>query len=307
MNRFLIPGALFWSALALGTSFSGGPLGLLELLFLLAPWVIVPLGLSFVPESLSIRLARRLQPAAALLTTVSFFLPRGLPAAALATPWLGVTALAAWGGLLGLKAAFRGGVPPLLVTAALLFPPIGSVHLISSRLGYALAGFPEPIILLTAIHFHYTAFAAPILAALAARALEGRWGLLARASGLGLVGGTPLLAAGFIFSPRLKAVAVGVLTLSVMGVAAAQAAARTRLPSRGARLLLLVSSAAVLAGMALAAIYEHGFYSGRSWLSIREMAWSHGLLNGLGFSLLGLLGWHRSGAAGSGKDLRGGP
>ena len=258
--------------------------GLLELMFLGAAWIVVPLGLRLLPESRPLALARRLHPAAAILVTVSFFLAKGPVAAALALPWLALNGLVALGGLLGLKDAFRGGVPALLMTAAMMFPVVGGIHLVSSRLGHPLAGFPEPIILLTAIHFHYTAFAAPILAALAR-------GTLGSTAGLGLVGGTPLLAAGFLFSPTLKAGAVGLLVLSVIGVAIAQFAAISRLRSPTARLFLAVSSLCVIAGMILAAVYEHGFYTGRSWLSISQMAWSHGLLNGIGFSLGGLAGW----------------
>ena len=259
-------------------------IGLLESLFLLAAWVITPLALRLLPDSKPLALARKLQPVAALLATISFFVAKGPIAAALALPWLALNGLVALGGLLGLKAALRGGIPALLMTAAILFPPVGGVHLVASRQGYPLAGFPEPIILLTAIHFHFTAFAAPILASLAG-------GRLGKVAGLGLVGGTPLLAAGFLFSPHLKAAAVGLLVVSVIGIAIAQLAALPRVESRPARLLLALSSLSVIAGMILAAVYEHGFYTGRSWISIPQMAWSHGLLNGLGFSLGGLAAW----------------
>jgi hypothetical protein len=291
MNRFLLPGSIIWCALALASALGAGPLGLIEILFLLAAWVLVPLGLPFLPDSPPVRLARLIQPVAAILSTVSFFLPKGILAAVLAAPWLALNGLVALGGLMALKTAFRGGFASLLLIAAMLFPPVGGIHLISSRLGHALGGFPEPIVLLTAVHFHYTTFAGPILAALVSRAGSGSGAFMAKAGGAGLVGSTPLVAAGFIFSPPLKIVGVGILTVSVLLVAASQIAALPRIPSRQARLLLALSSAAVLAGMILAAIYEHGFTTGRSWLSIPQMAWSHGLLNGPGFSLGGLLAW----------------
>jgi hypothetical protein len=259
--------------------------GLMELLFLLAAWVIVPLGLSFLPDSAPLRWARRLQPFAAALVTLSFFLAPGLLAAGLAVPWLILNGLVALGGLFVVKTSLRGGVPALLLLAAMFFPTVGGVGLIASRFGYALGGFPEPIVFLTAIHFHYTAFAAPILASLSSRSR------LARIAGLGLVGSTPLLAAGFVFSPILKAVAVGILCVSVIGLALGQLSQVPKLPNARAKALLTASSLAVVAGMVLAGIYEHGFYTGRAWLSIPQMAWSHGLLNGAGFSLCGLLGW----------------
>jgi hypothetical protein len=230
-----------------------------------------------------------LLPAPALLTTISFFLPTGIPAAALAAPWVLVNVLVALGGLMVAKEAFRGGIPSLLIVAAMMFPPVGGVHLVASRLGYPLSGFPEPIIILTAVHFHYTAFAAPILASLTSR--TGPLSGLARIAGLGLVGGTPLLAAGFLFAPRLKPVAVGILVISVIAAAVTQLAAMKTLEPRRSRLLLLVSSLAVIAGMVLAAVFEHGVATGRTWISIPEMAWSHGILNGVGFSLCGLLAY----------------
>src|SRR6185503_15693325 len=202
MNRFVLPGAAVCAALAIVSAMGVGPLGLLELLFLLAAWVIVPIGLRFLPDVGPIRLARRIQPAAAVLATISFFLPTGIAAAALAAPWTILNGLVALGGLMTVREAFKGGIPSLLLLAAMMMPPVGGVHLVSSRLGHPMAGFPEPIILLTAVHFHYTAFAAPILASLTAR--TGPWAGLAKAAGVGLVGGTPLLAAGFLFSPVLK-------------------------------------------------------------------------------------------------------
>lgn len=289
MNLAVLPGAVVCAVLALVSALGVGPLGLLELLFLLAAWVIVPLGLDFVPDVTPVRLARKLQPAAALLTTISFFLPTGLPAALLAIPWAILNVLVALGGLLVVKDAFRGGIPSLLILAAMMFPPVGGVNLVAFRLGHPLAGFPLTIILLTAVHFHYTAFAAPILASLTCR--TGPLSGLAKAAGVGLVAGTPLLAAGFLFWPRMKPVAVGILVISVLAAAATQLAALKKLQLRKSRILLLVSSLAVIAGMALAAVFEHGVYTGRTWISIPEMAWSHGILNGIGFSLCGLLAY----------------
>jgi YndJ-like protein len=289
MNRFVLPGAGVCAALALVTAAGVGPLGLLELLFLLAAWVIVPLGLDFVPDSLPVRLARRLQPVAAILATISFFLPTGLPAALLAVPWAILNGLVALGGVMTVKEAFKGGIPSLLILAAMMFPPVGGVHLVSSRLGHPLSGFPEPIIILTAVHFHYTGFAAPILAGLTCR--TGPLTGLAKSAGIGLVGGTPLLAAGFLFFPRLKPVAVAILVLSILAAAATQIAAMPKLKLRRSRVLLLVSSLAVIVGMVLAAVFEHGVWTGRTWISIPQMAWSHGILNGIGFSLCGLLAY----------------
>jgi protein-S-isoprenylcysteine O-methyltransferase Ste14 len=87
------------------------------------------------------------------------------------------------------------------------------------------------------------------------------------------------VAAAFAVSAAVAAIGVGQL-----GVIPS-------LRTRAARALLAVSSAAVLACMALAGVYALGEYLRTGWLSIPEMARTHGALNALGFALCGLLAW----------------
>ena len=47
----------------------------------------------------------------------------------------------------------------------------------------------------------------------------------------------------------------------------------------------------MIAGMGLAATYAISDVLGKDWLLIPRMASTHGVLNGLGFVLPGLLGW----------------
>jgi len=51
------------------------------------------------------------------------------------------------------------------------------------------------------------------------------------------------------------------------------------------------SPATILAGMTLACVYAFGEFLGKDWIFIPAMARTHGLLNGIGFVLVGLLGW----------------
>jgi YndJ-like protein len=51
------------------------------------------------------------------------------------------------------------------------------------------------------------------------------------------------------------------------------------------------SPATILAGMTLACVYAFGKFLGKNWIFIPAMARAHGLLNGIGFVLVGLLGW----------------
>lgn len=297
--RFPRFGAVAWAALVGVSCYSPARLGLLDLLFLLAVWIIVPMGIPLLPRVPLLRRAAVLQPLAASLTTLSFFLPKGLPAACLAGSWMGVNALLLAGGVTALKSTFRGGVSSLLKIAALFLPAIGGINLVASRLGYPLAGFPEPIILLTAIHFHFTGFAAVILAALAVESTPGRRAFLPIAGGLGLLVSTPAIAVGFLHSPLLKSAGVALLSASMIALALAQFMIAKQFRSGSGKFLIGLSSASVTAAMILAAVYEHGFATGRSWLSISQMSWTHGLLNGLGYCLAGLLGWRIEQAGGN--------
>jgi hypothetical protein len=58
-----------------------------------------------------------------------------------------------------------------------------------------------------------------------------------------------------------------------------------------AAILLSISSASILGGMACAAAYAVGEFTGIGTISLGQMARIHGPLNGLGFALAGLLGW----------------
>jgi hypothetical protein len=255
---------------------------MIELLFLAAPFGVVPLALRLLEAPRPLRLA--VWPLA-ILAAASFAVPKGPWAGALAAPWAAFSALGALWGLTRL----RRELPRLLETAGLLLWPVGGAHLIASRLGMEVLGFREPIVLLTAVHFHYTGLALPVLAARSADRTP--WPRLHLASALAAVGGTPLLAVGFLYSRPLQLAAAWLVSLGVWGLAASQLGCRPRLRDLTARDLLAMSSASAGAGMALAAIYALGEFLHRDWLPIPTMAAGHGVLNGLGFVLGGLWAW----------------
>ena len=275
LRRSAMAGAVAWGLVA-----AAAPIGLIEKLFLLAPLVAVPLAFALLEPAPW--MSGLLQPVAAAAATASFFVPPGYVAAGLAAPWAILTGVAALEGLMRVRTyAFE----EIATTLSLLLLPVGGGWLMASRAGVAPLGFGEPIALLTAVHFHFTAFLAPTLAVLAGP------GRLFTASALGILGGTPLLAVGFVFSPALKLAAVFLLVAALAGVAVLQLRALPRLKRRMSKVLLALSSAAVLAGMAVAGLYEIGFFTGRGWLSIPEVARVHGPLNGLGFAVAGLMAW----------------
>ena len=296
LRRIALVAGAIWIALAAGFALRLVPLGALDLLLLLAPLVAVPLGLALVafhaaaiPPPLELSLPC-LQIPASLLVAASFFFEPGRLAALLVIPWLAHALLVAlWGvadSLAALKAR-RATAAMVGRIAARLLLPVGAAWLLLTRSGTDLMGYGEPITELTAVHFHFTAFAATLLLAEA-----GPWmGSWLRAQLAGLIGGIVVLATGFNLSLAPLKTAGAVLIAAALIAYAIRMIAHSPGPHPSGRILLGISSCCVLVGMGLAVIYAAREMTGPGWPSIPEMIRWHGVLNGIGFTLCGLLGW----------------
>jgi hypothetical protein len=286
-------GGIVWLTLLFVSALQLMPLWTLELLFLLAPLVLVPMAFGLIGTQASshwLVAAERAQPWAAYMAAASFVPPRGPLAAAASTPWLIVTLLgAAHAAVLAWKTPIRGAeqTPRL---AGLLMLPVGAGWLLLSRLGARPLGFEEPLPLLTAVHFHYAAFLAPVLVAEPARLL----GTCAeyRLFVAGTCAAPPLIAAGITFSPPLELAGAALLAVSLGGFAVLTLwRAVPQLPRGGARALVATSSFSALGGMLLALLWAGGSFFDAPLVSLSQMAHLHGALNAIGFCGLGLLGW----------------
>lgn len=276
-------------------------LTLIDLLFLLAPLVIAPLGLRLIafdqgPASRPLAAAVRIQPVGAALATVAFILPIGVAAAILASAWLLVCAIAALGALAYLVQG--RSLHPLRLTpaAAVAFMAFGAVWLVLSRAGIAPLGLSPIVVELTAVHFHFTGFAATLMAALVLGSLHREQGTssgIALAAALLMIAGSPVLAAGW-GTPFHVLQVVGAILVAA-GVLATAAIfffrSASLVESTWARVLLRASALAPLVPMVLAVEYSAGRIFGFPTLDIHAMALIHGDLNALGFSLLGLVAW----------------
>jgi hypothetical protein len=265
------------------------------ILLLLAPLVVVPLGLQLAgPLSWPGRVAEILQLPAALLLVVAFVLPAGSEAGLWTVPWLLVTGLVC---LEGLVRVLRRGLRPvteLCLDAGLVFLVVGGLWTSAARAGLRPLDFESTIVLLTANHFHYAGFVLPILAGLAGRQLPGR---ISQATALGVLAGVPLVAAGITatqlrFAPWLECLAALVMAAAGLGVACLHLAlawqgGRTRL----VRGLWGVAGGSLVFGMVLAACYGLRIYLPLEGLSIPWMRALHGTVNVFGFALAGMAGW----------------
>jgi hypothetical protein len=285
LPAFAVGGGILWLALVASRLAGLTRLTLIDVLFLLAPLVIAPLGLALIefdeglPSSLLVA-ARRVQPIGA----------------AVASGWMAVCAIAALGALAYLVQG-RSLHPMRLATAAAVgFMAFGAIWLVLSRAGVAPIGLSPVIVEMTAVHFHFTGFAATLMAALLLTRLGPDRGLVQRAAiaaALLLVVGSPVLALGWATPVHLFQVAGAVLVAT--GVVATSAILFFRsarlVESTAARVLLRLSALAPLLPMVLAVEYSAGHVFGFPTLDIQGMALIHGDLNALGFSLLGLVAW----------------
>jgi hypothetical protein len=339
-SRWATAGAAAWVGIAVLARMGIARIGVIELMFLFAPLVIVPLGMELGRvggfESGAARglagMAQTLQPLGAVLAVVAVCLPPGQRAGACAVGWMGVCGLLAVFGVVELGAVVLGSaragpaaemekltgeapVAPRVVTMSAQVVAVGSrlsriagcvgrvdlavggAWLVASRLGWRPMGIQEPIGLLTAVHFHFAGFATAMIAGATLRFAEarfaGRDGLLRWLRGVVvLVLGMPfLVAAGFVISPGLKMAAAMVFSASVAGLAGFVWMCAGRVEDGTARGFLRASAGAVFVGMALSGTYAVADFVKSELLPIPRMASTHGVLNALGFCLLGLLGW----------------
>ena len=310
LTRAAFLGVLVWMGfLFLCLEVPPGPMELGAHLLLLAPLVLVPLFLdaaaSTTPSRFVVWASFGLAPAA-LAFASSFLLPTGRGAALLVIPWAVVTgliALDALGRLRTLWAHRRWDAAEIVLASGFGMLPGGAVWALLSRAGLDPGPYGDLVVLLTAVHFHYAAFVAPVWAGLLGRfvAAEARPVLrgLYTVCGLGVVLGTPLVAIGIAASrgpaggAAIETVGVVLLTFSAIGLGTLGLAMAPRVDDRWAGVMLAVSSGSLVAAMGLALWFNVG---ARFGLASPDVAWMlprHGWLNAIGFGLWGALGWRR--------------
>ena len=267
-------------------------LGPVEVLFLVAPLAVVPLALRLLDGGSSeLRGLRRFQFPAAALALAAFFPARGPWAALWSAGWMLFTlAVAAHGARRLWRGVTAAAITAGDVAAAggCLLLPVGGAWLVLSRSGTTVWGFEEPIPLLTAVHFHYAAFAALTLVAQAGRVLAGA---LYRAIVGSALAGPLLVAAGITSTPVLELAGAAILTAAISTLSVQTLVRIVPRSGSAAGSLLAVSSLSALAGMACALAYAIGQATDLGVVSLGQMARLHGPLNGLGFCLCGLAGW----------------
>ena len=297
--RMAAMGAAIWLVLLAGVFFGVFRLSIFDLLFLLAPLVVGPLALSLIPTTqgsvlsqLCNAVARYLIPLGAGSVTASFFLKDGRTAGALVCSWLIIAAALALDGLDRLIRTHLHSFQQFCFAVGEGYSFVGALWLLASRLGLRPVGFHEPIVLLTAVHFHYAGLMASVLAGLAAaKSGNARTLILLRAALACGVLGPGLLGLAFLVGPKLKLAAVGVMVIGECGIALGTFRIGLNAAKSVGGRFLLFGCVCVIFGMALAGVWAVGEYPLHAFVNLEQMARYHGVLNSLGFGLCSLVGW----------------
>lgn len=313
-------GGAAWIAITLARLSGWVGLSDLELLLLLALFVITPLAIPLATGSKEhrthcrlLRLVIVLQPFAALIGGVSFLLGDGLLAAFFASVWLLFTGLLALISMVWLFQKSSMSLADACITLAFIYLPIGGVWFVLERLGARPLGFSPATVLLTAVHFHFITLAALIMTGLTGRAIRAATGEIPRrvycVAAMGMVVEPLLVAAGITLtqvtgmrvleSSAAVLLAFSLMVISLLGIYFVVPAT----PQPLARWLLRVSSLAVLVTMLFAGAYALGAASGAWTITISQMIAVHGWLNAVVFGFCGLLGWRLKAKL---PDLQGG-
>ena len=301
-------GATLWIVIALASLFGWIAFDELQILLLLALFVIVPLAVPLVALPTKNRLLKQLfalvlfiQPFAALIGGASFLFSMGPLAAAIAVVWFLFTVLIALlGNALLLQESGRH-LANASLAVALIYLPIGGAWMVLARSGIQPLGFGAHTDMLTALHFHFIPLAALIIIGLTGRAIQATrrgipWKIYR------------VLAACMLVNPLL--VAAGITMTQVTGVRWLESSAACLLAfclilialfnlryiiptttSLIARVLLLLSSTAVIFTMLAAGAYALGAATGLWTITISQMVLVHGWVNALIFGFCGLLSW----------------
>jgi len=292
-------GGVVWIVLALVSFSPRVHLGIIEVLFLLGPWIVVPLGADLViGAGISPRSGWRdwVLLAAASLTTISFFIGNRNWAACFAGAWLVACAAFAQDGLRRFVVSRGKSFSQFCFAVGEGYLLVAGIWLVASRAGIAFMGFHEPIVLLTGVHFHFAGFASAVLAGLTyERWREGRGAGFLRVALIAVVCGPGILGLAFLLGPKVKLIAAVLIAVGQIGLAAGMIQVGLLAKGRSGRWLFFIAGGSVAAGMALAAVWAIGEYPLQAFVNIRQMAQFHGVLNAVGFAVCGLLGWARLG------------
>ncbi|MFK3935987.1 YndJ family protein [Alkalihalobacillus sp. NPDC078783] len=236
----------------------------------------------------------RAQPFFSIVGAGSLFIEIGPLPGILAFIWFIFTG---WIACIGIARATTRGFVRMeenAIDAAYVYMALGGLWLFMSQAGIEGLPFTPVIVLLTAVHFHYSSLVVPIVVGLLGRyafnhTIHIRWyGLL---SGLLIIG--PLLVGiGITIGGVADMLFVAIYVLAMFWLAFETFRVLIGLRQHLiARVTIIVASVISIAAMVLSALYSAGVSIGTTLITIDQMVLYHGYTQAFGYSFLILMGW----------------
>nr|WP_257215525.1 YndJ family protein [Bacillus pumilus] len=223
-------------------------------------------------------------PLAVLCATGAFI----FHSAWLAAGWLLYTMVLA---LFGFTRLLKRGIFPLhelMIDGAFIYIALGGLWFWMYTADIQVMTFSPLIILLTAIHFHYSAFFIPLFYGLLGRQRKKET-ILYKLAGWVILLSPVMIAVGISFSRLFDtfSVILYVIALYVYGILCMKTEFRSIL----AKVMVVFSSCMLMGTVVLSLLYSAGMLLHVTYISIDQMIWFHGSINACCVILPGLIGW----------------
>ncbi|MBD3858490.1 YndJ family protein [Bacillus sp. 28A-2] len=289
MNKWHLASSLIFMSFFLAIRLMTGPIA--EFFVLLAILFFLPAVIHFFDQEekkrqqeVLIGFIMKAFPVAALCATGAFI----YHSAWLAAGWLFYTIILA---LFGFARLLKRGTFPLhelMIDGAFIYIALGGLWFWLYTADIQVMTFSPLIVLLTAIHFHYSAFFIPIFYGLLGRQRKTET-VLYKAGGWVMLLSPVMIAAGISFSRLFDtfSVILYVIALYLYGILCM----KTRFRSTVAKGLVVFSSCVLMGTIVLSLLYSAGMLMRVTYISIDQMIWFHGSINACFVILPGLIGW----------------
>ncbi|MCI0764069.1 YndJ family protein [Bacillus sp. TL12] len=193
--------------------------------------------------------------------------------------------------LFGVSRLFERGWKPLEETAidsGFIYLFLGGFWFFASVANISIMHFSSDIVLLTAAHFHYSAFLLPLSAGLLGRKQQKKSKLFEMVTFIIII--SPMtVAVGITYSRTFEFVAVFIylISLYVYGIYVW----KTKFTSIIAKILLIISSSTLMITILFSLVYSYGNFKQVMTITIAQMIWIHGVVNGIGVALPAFIAW----------------
>ncbi|QWH41809.1 YndJ family protein [Bacillus mycoides] len=202
--------------------------------------------------------------------------------------WFAYTGIVA---LFGISRLLERGWKPLeeaAIDSAFIYLFLGGFWFFASVAKFPIMHFSSDIVLLTAAHFHYSAFLLPLSAGLLGRKRE-QGSKLYDAIMFIIVISPMTVAIGITYSRVFEFFAVFIYLCAIYGYGVY--VWRTKFNAISAKILLTLSSSTLMVTIMFSLIYSYGNFKQAMTITIAQMVWIHGVVNGIGVSLPAFVGW----------------